>query len=76
MISPPSTIMPLPVIIIKRGVSRAAEAVVTPVIHHTGVLAVAINSHVSSESHISLPVCGEITASIDSGISFGPSLIA
>jgi len=65
--SPPPTVMPIPVVIVKRSISRIVETSVAPVVGDADI-SCPIMQHVTRQSEISLPIHRQICAS---GISGG-----
>jgi hypothetical protein len=65
--SPPSTIMPTPVVIMKRSISRIVETSVSPVVGDADI-SCPIMQHVTRQTEISLAIHRQISSS---GISCG-----
>jgi hypothetical protein len=66
--SPPPTIMPIPVVIVKRSISRIVETTVSPVVCDADI-SCPIMQHVTRQTEISLRIYRQISSS---GISGGP----
>jgi hypothetical protein len=66
VVSPPPTIMPSPVVIVKCSISRIVETSVSPVVGDADI-SCPIVQHVARQSEISLPIHRQISASGVSG---------
>jgi hypothetical protein len=70
VVSPPPTIMPGPVVIVKGGISPIIETSVPPVIGNADI-SCPIMQHITRQSEISLPIHTQISASgISGGLSY------
>src|SRR5438876_3424917 len=65
MVCPPTAVMPLPVVIVKRGVVRPTETSVPPIVDDAGICC-AIDRHIPSQSEISPLARRQVPASVDS----------
>jgi hypothetical protein len=66
VVSPPPTIMPSPVVIAKRSISRIVETSASPVVSDADI-SCPIVQHVTRQGKISLPIHRQISASGISG---------
>jgi hypothetical protein len=70
VVSPPPTIMPSSVVIVKRSISRIVETSASPVVGDADI-SCPIMQHVTRQSEISLPIHRQISASgISGGLSY------
>jgi hypothetical protein len=68
--SPPPTVMPIPVVIVKRSISRIVETSVSPVVGDADI-SCPIMQHVTRQTEISLPIYRQISSSgVSGGLSY------
>src|SRR5205823_1072602 len=65
MVCPPTAVMPLPVVIVKRGVVRPTKTSVPPIVDDASICC-AIDRHIPSQSEISPLARRQVPASVDS----------